>query len=235
MTFSELILDARYRLHDIRDNSGSIITDSSKDGIRWTSVLLQQISKSALTEMSRTLLAFGLKPYINNSYRTKKVNVTIDTDVSTGVSTVSNLPSGTYKILRIQVAAHPEDIYKELTPEEFASRRYLTTSDDDGDYIDKKGFFRYYDEVSLELITEVTPAISGSMGAEAFLYYGLENQFVITNADDLPFMDINDLMLDFIEKEARIREHNPQQVKEMETSIMTKLKELQIEIQTDNR
>lgn len=230
MTFSEYILGIRYRLHDIRDNSGTVITDASKDGIRWTSALIQQVAKSALTEMSRTLLAIGLTKHINESIQIRKVQV----QIAAGTGIVNNLPGGQYKVLRIAEAYESSNIYDQVDSTEYLSKVWRNRPVD-SIQITRRGFVQYYDEADKKIITEVTPISSEDITAFAMVYVSLENLFAVENTDDLPFINVNDIMLDYAEMEGRRIEHNPQQREFLWSEIQRKLQELQVEEQRNNR
>jgi hypothetical protein len=230
MTFSELVLLARQRLHDYRDRNGSIITDATVDGIRWTSVDIQTLSKGALQEMLRTLRALKLENHINQAVQTQIVPVKLATsglvtDIGTFIKITCIQPQSVTNGLK--------NIYYPVSPEEFFSKKYRTY-DSSNEGIEDKVFTVIYDITTKEFQVRYFPILVEEVEASAIVYKGLDAFYTMTETASLPFIEVDDLILDYIEKNGRSIEHSPEQSKEITQRIVNKLGELKIENSQNN-
>ena len=215
MKFSEFVLSSRERLQDIRDASGVIITDPSKDGIRWTSAKLVEVCIGSLHEMSRALIGLRLTNHYNNSALTRlPIPCVIKKD--TGLITFT-APERMYTVLRIQEVGDRSAIYSPVNSEDFFSNRYRST------YVNEKFFTAYLNETSnkVEHISSKIPTVDTP--AEAIIKVQLDDFYTLASTVDMPFMDIEDLMLDYLEKNADIIQHNPTQVQVLREEIKFKI------------
>jgi len=215
LTFSEFVLSARERLHDLRDASGVVITDASKDGIRWTSVLLQKVCISALHEMSRALIGLKLTNHYNESALTR-LPVPCTIKKTTGIIEFAD-PDKIYKVLRIQEAGDRSAIYDPVSSEDFFSNRYRST------YVNEKFFTAYFNEDTKKVEHRSSKISASDISAEAVIKVQLDTFYTLASTDDMPFMDIEDLMLDYVEKDADIIQHDPTQVQILREEIKFKI------------
>ena len=215
MKFSEFVLDSRERLQDIRDASGVIITDPSKDGIRWTSNKLVQLCIGSLHEMSRGLIGLRLTNHYNESALTR-LPITCIIKTITGVIEFTD-PDKIYKVVRIQEANDRSAIYSPVSSEDFFSKRYRAT------YVDEKFFTAYLNETTnkVEHISSKIP--TADTPAEAVIKVQLDSFYTLASTEEMPFMDIDDLMLDYVEKNADVIQHNPTQVQVLREVIKFKI------------
>lgn len=232
MTFSDLVLKARRRLHDLRDVAGSVITSASGDGIRWTSDELVDLCQAGLMELQRTLLSLDLERHINTANQYRIIQCSIE--VGGGYGEVTNLPSTFYDIKNLQTT-DASKIYTWVNQDEFFGARYLMV-EDDGESIEKRIFTMVYDSVTKEMKVLVLPIPTETIDpVQAIAVISLDELYTLDSSEDLPFINMNDLLLDFIEREARRIEHNPQQLKAVNDYINFKLGTLSNEIQRSNR
>ncbi len=214
MTFSELMLKARRRLQDIRDASGVLITDASKDGIRWTSVLLSDVLIEGLHDFSRTLIGLKLTNHYNESAFNRIQDCTIEK--VTG-KVVFSVPERIYKVVRLIEVADRTAIYDYVSPDDFFSNIYRSS------YVDEKFFTTVFDD-NTKLVEGLVSKISvDNIAARAINKINLDDLYTIESTVELPFVNINDLILDYIEKVARVIEHNPTQAQVVNQDIQFKL------------
>lgn len=229
MTFSDLVLKARRRLHDLRDGSGSVITDATKDGIRWTSNELADVCKTGLIELQRNLIALGLKRHINTAAQYQFV--TCEIKVGSGFGEVIGLPDGFYDVKRLQTT-DASKIYEWMEQDEFFGARYLMVEDSNGNFIDKRVFTMVYSEEANRMKVLTLPIPTPEVNnVQAIILKSLESLYDLESTDDLPFVNSFDLLLDYVEREARRIEHNPNQLKAVNDYINFKLRMLSNEIQ----
>lgn len=243
MTFSEFVLESRKRLHDYRNSNMEVITDASKDGIRFTSEQLQSICKGALQEMLRTFRALKLDNYIH----TEVQHQFMDCEIASGSGVLNNITDGFQKIKRIQ-ADDISVIYDYIEPEEFFSKKWRTAILDvvtpssgsctvkEIQAIGEAWFTVTWDAANKKPIINTLPLPSAKIeNCKAVVVYPLNAFFTLASTTDLPFIDIDDIMLDYAEKQARQIDHNNQQVDLVMKTIQNKLGELSLELQKRNR
>lgn len=227
MLFSELILEARQRLHDIRRYDMVLITSATEDGVRWSSTQLQQVIKGALLEMLRTFRSQKkLKKFINNSVQNRVVAAVI----KAGTGLIDPLPSGFYNIERIQLQQKGY-IYSELDMKEFVAKDWelsqqASTVVDDLCAIDERWFMGYWDAIDKKIQVKTLPIPAVDTDVTLYLVQQPQELFTISATVDLPFVEVDDIMLDFIEKNAAQIEDNGSQVKLLNDTIELKLKRL---------
>lgn len=215
LTFSEFVLSARERLHDLRDASGIIITNATSNGIRWTSVLLQKVCISGLHEMSRTLIGLKLTNHYNESALTRlPIPCTIKKD--TGIIEFES-PDKIYKVIRIQEVGDRTAIYDPVNAEDFFSKRYRST------YANEKFFVAYFNEDAKKVEHRSSKISTADILAEAIIKVQLDTYYTLESVDNMPFMDIEDLMLDYVEKNADLIQHDPTQVEILRQEIKFKI------------
>jgi len=235
MTFSNLILLARKRLHDYRDADGGIITAASDDGIRWSSDELQQVCKGALQEMLRTFRAMNLHDYIHADVQHQRLTVSIDLS-----GEVLNLPpvpgAGFIRVKRIMTPDRGT-IYHRVNHSEFDSKRWRITAADSNDTDLIEGVFAsWWNAVDEELETFVYPYPTEVIeNCIAQVVVPLNSIFTIASSVELPFIDIDDIILDYIEMHGALIDHDRPLVQYNRELINTKLQELKLELQKSNR
>lgn len=236
MTFSNLILLARKRLHDYRDENAGIITDASDDGIRWSSDELQQVCRGALQEMLRTFRAMKLHDYIHTDVQYQRIVVSLST--SGEVQNLPPIPSGN-GFIRVERITTPDlgIIYHRVKHSEFDSKRWRITAADSNDTNLTEGVFAsWWDTVNNELVTLVYPFPTSTVeNCIAQVIVPLNSLFTLTSIVELPFIDIDDIILDYIEMHGALIDHDRALVQYNRELINTKLQELKLELQKSNR
>ena len=224
MTFEQFVIAARYRLHDIRDAEGKVITEASEDGITWTSALLQQLCAQGIQEVSRLLIAFKLYNYVNEAALTRRHPVRL-----TVAGGVEDLPDGFIKILNIQYSTEPDKIYKYVPAEEFFSTRWRSTNNetDEDRRISDYSFTYFYDADENKMVANYVPFALAEINVEAVIRVSISSLFVIgAQSPELPFVDITDILLDAVEKYAAQSEHNLAQYRALTEEMKFKFGEL---------
>lgn len=229
MTFSELLLEARYYLHDTRKIDGTLITAVGEDGIRWTSTLLASVTKNALIEMARVLIAYKLGNNIAYNIQTRIVNCEILADNMYGLL---NLSDGEiynfYKVLKIQ-RENSSDIYDFIEDDKFFDMVWRNSNIDSAGAIDKKCFTSVYDTTAKQIKVLVLPNPESNItNCKAIVKYSLESIFTITSVEPLPFINSIDLAFDFIEKHAYAMQYAPQLVQMKNEVIKGKLDQMKL-------
>lgn len=217
LTFNNLIVRARRRIHDLRDASAVIITDSTKDGIRWSAADLATNITESLIEISRDLVAYDIKGYINTSVRYGVTTATIKK--STGLIEFSVQSSKFYDVVKIESVG--KQIWKKVTASEFASDDYRNSLEDE--YV-----FTSYLDIGTKAIIYATYPINADAdtNVKATCTLDLKELFVTTNESELPFYGIDDLVLDYIERNCKQDEYDLQRVAELTQTIDKKLQVL---------
>jgi len=239
MTYKELIIEARHRLQDIRAKNGSIITtsDVTENGIRWTFERLNSICKGAVAEMLRTLFALHLDKAIDTSVQYRQYQGTLS--LSSGYMILSLTDDPEYlRIISIQDINDASKIYAWKDQEDFFSSRYFNqtydldndTAIDELDYI----FTTIYDESSNKKQTIALPLSSTVQQVQTIVRVSFNPILDVSSSVQLPFVDSDDILLDYIEKNALQISHDPQGVQLTAGIIQTKLKEKAIELQANN-
>jgi len=204
-----------------------LITSATEDGVRWSSTQLQQVIKGALLEMLRTFRSQKkLRKFINNSVQNRIVEVKIK--AATGL--VDLLPKGYYKIERLQLT-QKKYIYSELGMKEFVAKSWELEQQssivvDDLCAIDERWFMPYWDVTGNKIAVKTLPAPDEDTIALAYITQQPQELFNIDSVVNLPFVEVDDIMLDFIEKNAAQIEHNDQLVKLLVQTIEVKLKRI---------
>lgn len=236
MTFSQLVILARKRLHDYREATGAIITDASKNGIRWSSSELQAVCKGALQEMLRTFRAMGLHDYIHVDVQHQRIVVTLKQ--SSGL--VDGLPAVPGDgFIRVERITSPDlgTIYYRVKHREFDSKRWRITAADSNDTDLTEGvFISFWDNASNTLKTTVYPLPAADIpNCMADIKVPLNSLFTITSTVELPFIDIDDIILDYIDLHGALIDHDTALAQSTRGIINTKLQELKLELQKSNR
>jgi len=233
MTFSELVLEVRLRVHDTRQLDGTFITSATDDGIRWSSAQIQSISKGALAEIQRTFDGFNKKDLLTNHLNIGAFT-RVDSLQFTGTAgdfAEAVAPVGSYRILRIQETDDvlKTNIYLPIKPEEFFSKVWLAVNEE----TQERGFTEVFEEGDSLRHVYIVPNPGDTLTVETSIIYRISPSSLYNtgSAVQLPFIDIDDLILDYAEKQARQIEHNPQQVQVIQDQINTKWLEMGIEIQ----
>lgn len=232
MTFSEFMILARKRLHDYRDKDGAIITSAATDGIRWSSSELESVCKGAILEMLRTFRAIKLDNYVHSDIQHQRKLVRLGT--SGVVEDLPEIPtsSGFVRVERITDPASGM-IYYRVKQKEFSSKQWrITAADSDDTDLTEGVFMSYWDGDSNELVTTVWPLPSEEVSnCIAEVIIPLTALFNSSSTVQLPFIDIDDILLDYVELQGSLIDHDLAQVKFTREVINTKLQELKIELQ----
>jgi len=216
LTFQNLIVRARRRIHDVRDASALIITTYDQDGIRWSATDLAESITESLLELTRDLIAFNIRGHINTSIRYSILFGTIE--ASTGIYTVVG-DIKFYDILRIE--ALDKEVYEYVTPERFFSEDYRAS------LLDGTFVFTSAMDVNTNLpVYSVYPIPTVVTQAKAVCSMDLKDIFDIDNTETLPFYGIDDLVLDYIERTCKNDEYDMQRVAELSAIIDKKLQVL---------
>lgn len=242
MTFSGFMIEARYRLGDVRTPNGVIIDDATIDGIRWSSERLAILCKGAVHEMLRTFRGWVAKDkkiktplnnFINNAVQTRIVS---GLTIESGSGLLQGLTANYYKLHRLQ-AGDFGIIYDEVDAETFFSKRWRTLPMNELSQcaIDERWFVPISDaDGNIQIRTVPMPA-DDITNVEAIITLPLDALLTVASTIELPFVDINDLLLDFVDKEASIIEHSPEQAKYLFGVINQKLGLIQNELQESVR
>lgn len=231
MTFDDLIINTRYRLFDIRERTGSLITDASNDGIRWSSVILQSVCKGATLELLRILQVLKLTNNFNLSSSYQLISG-LQIDLATGVLS-GGFPDGVTHVFKLQTADLTR-IYSSISQDKFFSYRYsLGEVAENNIPVDDAVFASFFNAEDKKIEIRTLPLYPADItNVQAFVRLPFSDLLTIGNTDELPLFDIDDLLLDFCEREARRREHNITQLKDLNLSINDKLVGLQDGLQS---
>ena len=233
MTFSEFIIIARRRVRDLRTPSATKITTATEDGIRFSSAEMADICKGGLLELGRTLIANNKDDNVNVALLTQMMTVTAA--ASTGIVSGDDF-EGYLNVRRLQQSGNADAIYDFVDPETFLSKRYRATpADSDDTAIDERYFTMFYDAENSIPQVRIVPIPASALTLDAFVVISFESLFNVVSLIDMPFIDIDDLMLDFVEREASRSEHDPSQFQLLTGVINNKLMELGIDIQKSGR
>jgi hypothetical protein len=235
MTFPELILKARRRIADLRTASGVIIESADENGIFLSSEQLIDVSLEGLSALMRSLRAFNLEKHINYDIMHRRKYVVIN--VGTGIVTaLDEQPFKFSKLISMQEQGNPDKIYTPIPADDFLSKRYRVTEVDEGDggmggcYMTS-----FYDEDNnVPIIYALPIPLASDVNAELIRTVSFSELFVIEGANseiDLPFYDIDDLILDFVDRQVAIVAQDDARAKLLTDFINLKLKELYDELQ----
>lgn len=215
MKFSELMLRARQEVQDYRDSSGNIIVDSAIDGIRWTSANLANAMKEALMELTRDIISVNYRHYFNSAYLYRNVPGTVST---IGVFNPVDPATPIADIIRLESQVDT-NIYEYVDPDLFYSKEYMTSRLLDDSYV----FTRVGTQANNIIVNNVLPVPSEEISVKAICTINLSSVFVLSNADDLPFANIDDLMLDYIQRRCNKIEYDYEQYAMLDKVIEKKL------------
>jgi hypothetical protein len=235
MNFSNLILLARQRVHDARTRLGAFITDASVDGIRWSSANLASLCRGAISELYRDLLSIKDCKNIAKDLLYQIVQVTLGADGKvTGLDEVNFT-----KILKITAptleGTNPK-IYTFIDQEAFFSERYNTRTIDSEILIEDYVFTVIYNLTDKKKEVRFLPFPSEEIeNCEAIVNVPLNSLLTLESSDELPFVDTEDLILDYCEREMRKRNAETALVKELDAAINRKLEKLDNGLQSNRR
>lgn len=215
MKFSELMLRARQEVHDYRDSSGNIIVDSAVDGIRWTSANLADAMKEALMELTRDIISINYRHYFNSAYLYRNVPGSVDT---AGIFTPVDTSAPIADIIRLESQVNT-DIYEYVDPDLFYSKEYMANRLDDDEYV----FTRVSNQLDNVIVTNVLPIPAEDLPAKAICTVNLSAVFILTNLEELPFSNIDDLELDYIQRRCNKIEYDYEQYALVDKIIEKKL------------
>jgi len=229
MTFSELILSTRGRLWDIRSRDGSIITNASVDGIRYTASEMINICKGAILEMLRTFDALDISRLVDSATVNRKKDVVIQKDTGE-IHDLDNIEFTKIVALR---GANPKDIYEYSKTEQFYARYYDTETFSNSAQIEERVYTILWNETEKKKLIVTLPKFSTDIqGAQVIYRLPYTEIMTLTSTENLPIYDAEDLIWDFAEREARRRENSPQTViQELTATINNKLMELKVGVQ----
>lgn len=213
MTFSELIIRARYRVYDVRDSEGNIITDPTKDGIRWTSDSLVVSAREALMELTRDIISFDYRHYFNSAYIYRNVPGVLK---PTGIVEIDSNVIGKISGIR-RMMNYNKDIYDYVTPELFYSKDY-ENSLLENDYV-----FSLSSDQDNNIVVNVLPLPESDINVKLICYIDLSTVFSLVYTNNLPFINIDDLMLDYIVRNCNIIEHDLDEYLKIDKIIEKKL------------
>jgi len=227
MTFPELVLSSRGRLWDIRARDGSLITDATKDGIRYPASEMLSICKGAILEMLRTFRALKLRELVDEAtvYRRKAITIEKDTGLIADFDSIA-----TTNIIALR-GSNPKHIYEWQDPEKFYARYYDTQTFSGSAEIEGRFYSIIWDESNKKKLILTLPIETKDITGEAIYRFPYTDIMELTSIEQLPLYDVDDLLWDYIEREARRREHSPAMVKELTETINNKLAELKVGIQ----
>lgn len=202
MKFSELLLRSRLRVYDARDETGNVITDAAVDGIRWSSTGLESAMREALMEFTRDLISLNYKSYYNVAYLYRFLPGTAA--ITSGVVTFTGSDE-VNDIIRIETPVGAVR-YSYADPDKFFSDEYQISTLDEETYV-----FTQVKESGGTIVTYLLPIPTVALQVRAFCDINQELLFALTNAEELPFHNVDDLMLDYIARNCNLIEHDMQQ------------------------
>jgi hypothetical protein len=195
--------------------------------------------------MLRTFRALKLDNYIHDEVQHQFIPCSIEA----GSGVVRGLPSRYQKVERIQ-SSDLGIIYDYVKATTFLSKKWRTLKTDtltvptDGcthrqlGTLDEAWFTVVWDKERVKPLIYTLPRPADNIeNCEAVVTYPLTELFTVSGTfatTPLPFIDIDDIMLDYVEKQARQIDHNEQQVALITKTIESKLQELTIELQRCN-
>jgi hypothetical protein len=216
LTFRNLIVRARRRIHDSRDASALIITEYDKDGIRWTASNLAENVSESLIELSRDLVAYDVRGYINTGIR---YTIALGKIAESGKVDLGELKF--YDILRLEDTN--KHVYSYVKASTFFSEDYKASLLD-GTYV-----YTGSKAVDSDKMTyDVLPVPTADLNTKAICSVDQKTTFTTANEAELPFHGIDDLVLDYIERTCRLDEHDTQRVVELSAIIDKKLQVLKV-------
>lgn len=230
MTFPELVLSVRGRLWDIRARDASLITDATQDGIRYPASEMLSICKSGVLAMLRTFRAMKLRKLVDeaSTYRRKPVLFKKTSGLITELDDVKFT-----NIIALR-GADPKQIYEWDDPEKFYARYYETEAFSESTAIEERVYSIIWDDTKKHKLLLTLPLPTADTPGEVIYRLPYTEIMTLDATDELPLYDVDDLLWDYIEREARRREGSPAMVEELNKMIDRKLTELKIGIQAAN-
>ncbi len=214
MTFGNFILGLRERLNDMRKSDASAITLITEDGIRWTSAKLIEIANSSLAQVNRLLTIYSSNPVVQQLAPLIGSVATTTTSITSGVG---SLPTDCMYIMELIDAASSPNSYAYIKPE-----TYLLYKGMNKQPLSEGFFFTIlFDSVNSVRKIYTLPATSFTATVTyllAKISYANTDSAVV-----LPLSNMDDLLLDIAEREARDREHNWERSKILDARIAIKL------------
>lgn len=214
LTFRNLIVRARRRIHDLRDASALIIKTYDKDGVRWSATDLAENVTESLIELSRDLIAYDARGYINTGIR---YTIALGKIQESGLIDLGELKF--YDILRLEDTN--KNVYSYVKASTFFSEDYKASLLD--------GTYVYTGSKAVDsdkMVYNVLPVPTADLNTKAICSVDQKLTFTVANEGELPFHGIDDLILDYIERTCRLDEHDTQRVVELSTIIDKKLQVL---------
>ncbi len=212
MTFGQYILRLRARLQDRRTANGDPITTINTAGVRWSADELYEIANNAIIDCIRTV-----ENNPTSELAKRLVESTIEAVGSlTFASGVADMPANVMYISQLMATSTREFVYKK--PSEFAS--LMLESSEPGN----SGYFYtiIYDIATSKRRIKVKP--STFVGTVSYIGIYGKVDYGFLNANDGIFLtNLDDLLLDIAEREARDREHNWDRSKILDFRIAYKL------------
>jgi len=218
MQFGEYILALRERLADLRKSDATLITSAGDDGIRWSSSALIKICNQSLDEMVRLISMYsksnilkqiGFESYfgMSNQYAFSPIGNPFD------------LPSDVVSVINVARLTTPEQLIPYINPDVYFT--YKASGQPRSEEIFYTILWNMDVSGPVKKIYFINQPVSGY-----FQYVYLRKAGVYTSSQFnylIPFMGVDDLLLDIAEKECRDREHNWERSKVLESRILVKL------------
>ncbi len=199
MTFGTFVTTLRRRLQDIRTISGTLITDITTSGIRWTSEELIEIANQALIELVRVSNVYEnsplLKQIIGNGYFEARGTLTFS---SAELAT----PSNVLAITSLVEDAATGRSFGYLEPSKFYDVVIEHGAPRD------EGFFYTVIFDASAVVRKIMLGASYTGDLRYTAIYNKGNYDSSNSAVVLYIAGMDDLLLDIAEREARDREHN---------------------------
>lgn len=212
MTFGQFILRLRARLQDRRTQAGATITVISDVGVRWSADELYEIANQAIIDCIRTV-----KANPTSELAKRLVESTIEAVGSVTIASgVVDMPANVMTISQLMATSTREFVYRK--PDEFASLVVDASEPANSGYY----YTIVYDIATSKRRIRVKPATFSG----AVTYVGIYGKvdYGTANANDGIFLaNLDDLLLDIAEREARDREHNWDRSKILDFRIAYKL------------
>jgi len=213
MTFGNFILSLRERLNDMRKYNTSAITLITEDGIRWTSAKLIEIANSSLAQTYRLLTVYSKSPVVEQLAPLIGAIATANVTITSGVG---SMPTDAMYVIELIDASN--NSYAYIKPEKYLLYKGM------GKQPLNEGFFY------TTLFTAGGPTVRSIYTLPATSFTATVNYLLCkvnyANTDGaavLSLSNMDDLLLDIAEREARDREHNWERSKILDARIAIKL------------
>jgi hypothetical protein len=199
MTLKDLVLEVRQRLQDMRTREGTIITDITEDGIRWSAANLLGIVNDAFTETTRLIIT----AYDNNTVTQQLANDIMQAHQTANYTAAGlELPATAFFVTSVNEQGKTDSPYGYTTPRRYYDYAAQSASPKAGE----KFYTVVYDAENNVRKLLLLPAEE-----KAIIYtyvYSIENLSLNDSNQVLPFYGVKDLLKDVAEREARDREKN---------------------------